>query len=593
MALLIDGRGGRKLEKIARARQATEQTPPLRSVATPRNPWMILTTLSLGFFMTLLDLTIVNIAIPSMLDELQASLDEVLWVLNGYILVLAVLLITSGRLGDLYGPRTMFLLGVVIFTAASVLCGLSPNPAALIAARALQGLGAALLMPQTMAIIVVTFPPERRGPALGIWGAVAGLATVAGPTVGGFLVTAFDWRWIFFVNLPVGVAVLAMAYLIIPDIRREERHRIDVPGVLLATAALLCLIFALTEGQRYGWGVIWSFVSIPLLLVAAAVLFAVFLAHQWNRQFLESRGHGGRHAGPGPPRMRRGGRHARPSGPRHRRPGEPLAPFTLFSDRNYVLMNFVSATVSIGLIGTVLPITIYLQSVLGMSALTAGLTLAPTSVVAMGVSPLAGRLSDRIGGRYILMAGLTCYGAGMIWFTAIATVHSRWQDFMPCMIVAGVGQGCMFAPLVTEALRNVDPRLAGAASGVLNTVRQLGAVLGSASVGALMQNRLAVTLTDEAARRSTSVPAEYRASFTEGFSAAARHGIEVGAGQIGAALRLPDHVPAVVARQVRQTAEGVFGHGFVTAMRPTLALPIVVLLTGAVACLAIKGPTRK
>ncbi|MGH3391793.1 MAG: MFS transporter, partial [Actinomadura sp.] len=166
------------------------------------NPWAILVTLSLGFFMTLLDLTIVNIAVPSMIENLDASLDEVLWVINGYVLILAVLLITAGRLGDLRGQRSVFITGVAVFTVASLLCGLAPTAALLIAARVLQGLGAALLMPQTMAIIVATFPPERRGAAMGVWGAVAGLATIAGPTVGGLLVSAFDWPWIFFVNVP-------------------------------------------------------------------------------------------------------------------------------------------------------------------------------------------------------------------------------------------------------------------------------------------------------------------------------------------------------------------------------------------------------
>src|SRR6266851_7009138 len=170
------------------------------------NPWAVLVVVSLGFFMTLLDLTIVNIAIPNMIDKLHASLDDVLWVLNAYALVLAVLVITAGRLGDLFGPRTMFAAGVALFTAASAACGLAPSAGWLIAFRAVQGLGAAMLMPQTLAIITMIFPAERRGAAFGIWGAVAGVATVAGPTVGGLLVTVLDWRWIFFVNLPIGIA---------------------------------------------------------------------------------------------------------------------------------------------------------------------------------------------------------------------------------------------------------------------------------------------------------------------------------------------------------------------------------------------------
>ena len=230
------------------------------------NPWVVLLVVSLGFFMTLLDLTIVNIAIPDMITQLHASLDDALWVINAYALVLAVLVITAGRLGDLIGPRIMFMSGVAVFTAASAACGLAPGPGWLIGFRAVQGLGAALLMPQTLTIITNTFPPERRGAAFGIWGAVAGVATIAGPTLGGLLVTAFDWRWIFYVNLPLGVLVLLITPVIIPDLRLGRRHRIDIPGVLLASAALLAICYGLVEGQRYNWGKITSFISIPLVL---------------------------------------------------------------------------------------------------------------------------------------------------------------------------------------------------------------------------------------------------------------------------------------------------------------------------------------
>src|SRR6266536_1660108 len=245
------------------------------------NPWAALLVVSLGFFMTLLDLTIVNIAIPDMISRLHASLDDVLWVINAYTLVLAVLLITAGRLGDLLGQRLMFVTGVVIFTAASAACGLAPGPSWLIAFRVGQGLGAAVLMPQTLAILTKVFPPERRGAALGVWGAVAGVATLAGPTLGGLLVTAFDWRYIFFVNLPVGVVVIALAILLIPEVTERRKHRIDIAGVLLASSAMLAICYGLVEGQRYNWGTITSFVTVPLVIGAGAVLLAVFLlAHE-------------------------------------------------------------------------------------------------------------------------------------------------------------------------------------------------------------------------------------------------------------------------------------------------------------------------
>ena len=236
------------------------------------NPWAVLVVVSLGFFMTLLDLTIVNIAIPNMIDKLNASLDDVLWVLNAYALVLAVLVITAGRLGDLVGPRTMFVAGIALFTAASAACGFAPGVGWLIGFRAVQGLGAAMLMPQTLAIVTMTFPPERRGAAFGIWGAVAGLATIAGPTLGGLLVTAFDWRWIFFVNLPIGIAVLSVTFFIIPGFQHGRRHRFDILGVGLASLALLAICYGLVEGQRYDWGTVTSFITIPLIIAAGVVL---------------------------------------------------------------------------------------------------------------------------------------------------------------------------------------------------------------------------------------------------------------------------------------------------------------------------------
>ncbi|WP_131741905.1 MFS transporter [Actinomadura roseirufa] len=513
------------------------------------NPWAILLTLSLGFFMTLLDLTIVNIAIPSMIDKLHASLDEVLWITNAYILVLAVLLITAGRLGDLWGKKNLFIAGVTLFTLSSLACGIAQDPAQLIAARAVQGLGAALLMPQTMSIIINVFPPERRGAALGIWGAVAGVSTVAGPTIGGLLVTSLDWRWIFFVNLPIGVLVLAMAVPILPGHTRTVRHRFDVFGVLLASAALFCLVFGLTEGQKYNWDEgIWG------LIAAGGGLFVIFVVYQRTQQA-----------------------------------GEPLVPFSLFRDRNFTILNFVGAAVSVGMIGMFLPLTIYMQSVLGFSALKAGLVMAPSSVVSMFLAPVAGKLSDRIGGKFILMGGLTAYALGMLWLVAIADVGMSWTSFIAPLSLCGLGIGGVFAPMATEATRNVPPRLAGAASGVNNTTRQIGSVLGSAAAGALLQNRLAASLRDEAATRSASLPPDARERFVSGFAKAGKGGLEVGAGQTGAQQQLPPGVPPAVAHRIQELAGQVFSHGFVHAMKPTMLLPIAIILLSAAACFGMKG----
>jgi EmrB/QacA subfamily drug resistance transporter len=500
------------------------------------NPWVILIVVSLGFFMTLLDLTIVNIAIPNMISRLHASLDDILWVINAYALVLAVLLITAGRLGDLLGQRTVFFAGIALFTVASAACGFAPSPGWLIGFRAVQGLGAALLMPQTLAILTMVFPAERRGAAFGVWGAVAGVATIAGPTLGGLLVTAFDWRYIFFINLPIGVVVLVLTPFLIPDLRTNRKHSFDIGGVLLASLALLSICYALVEGQKYNWGTITSFISIPLLFVVGVVLLVVFLWLQARRQ-----------------------------------DGEPLVPFVLFKDRNYSLMNMVSGFIAIGMLGIFLPFSIYLQSVLGFSALKAGLTMAPASLLAMFVAPVAGRMSDRIGGKYILMAGLLLFAGGMGSIALIAQANSAWYDFLLPQVVAGIGIGCTFAPMTTVALRNVNPMMAGAASGVFNTSRQVGTVIGTAGVGALLQNRLIAGFTSQVQVRAANLPLAAREKLVAGFQSAAKGGLEVGSGARTTGL-----------------AGQIFTHGFVDAMRPTILVPILFLIAGAASCMFIK-----
>jgi EmrB/QacA subfamily drug resistance transporter len=529
---------------------------------TGRNPWAVLVVLCLGFFMVLLDITIVNIAIPSMVDGLKASLDQVLWVLNAYTLTYAVLLITAGRLGDRFGQRTLFAAGLAIFTLASAACGLAQDPNQLIAARVVQGVGGALLTPQTLAILTAIFPAERRGAAFGVWGGIAGLATIAGPVLGGVLTTYLDWRWIFYVNVPIGIVALVATFLVIPDLRPGRAASVEPVGVLLASAGLLAITFGLIEGQRYSWGTVTAVsgvpVTIPGIIAAGVVLLVLFFLWDARRR-------------------------------------TPLVPLTLFRERNFSLMNWVGATVNFGMIGLFLPLTIFLQSALGFSALKAGLTLMPMSLVSMFVAPFAGRMADRLGGKYILLPGLTLFAAGMGWIDWQANVDSTWLTFLPGLIVGGVGLGCTFAPLATVAMRNIRPQMAGAASGVLNTTRQVGGAIGSAVVGAVLQNRLAVSLHDQAvsyaAQLPPQVPAQFRQRFIDGFSSAASSGFEVGASSSSAAGRIPG-VPPQLAGQIAQLAHDVFAHAFIDAMRPTLLVPVAVLAVGAVSCLAIKRRQR-
>jgi MFS family permease len=266
-----------------------------------------------------------------------------------------------------------------------------------------------------------------------------------------------------------------------------------------------------------------------------------------------------------------------------RQSAEPLVPFSLFRDRNFTTLNVIACLVSVGIIGFFLPITIYLQSVLGFSALEAGLILAPMSLVGMVLAPIAGRLSDRFGGKYLLMAGLTLFAVGAALMTALAEVGTSWPVFIGPALVLGVGFGGIFAPMATETMRSVPTQLAGAASGVNNTIRQVGSVIGSAAVGALLQNQLANSLHDEAVRRSAGLPAAAREQFISGFSGSGGAGLDIGGSSRPA---LPSGLPAELVQQVQQMAAAVFQHGYVRAMHPTLLLPILAMLGAAACCLA-------
>ncbi|MEU6718725.1 MFS transporter [Nonomuraea sp. NPDC046802] len=401
----------------------------------------VLATVCLAFFMTMLDTTIVNIAIPDLRADLGASLGQALWVLNSYTLAFAGLLLTCGRLGDRYGHRSVFLAGLAVFTIASGLCGLAQDPAQLIAVRVLQGAGAALLMPQTLSIIMTVFPPDRRGAAFGVWSGVAGLATIAGPAVGGVLVDALTWRSVFLVNLPLGVLAFVAGRVVIPPGGTPGRRRaaLDPIGVLLSSAGLSVLVFALLGGE-------------PYLAVLGGLLLIAFVAHQRSAQ---------------------------------RR--TPLLPFRLFHDRNFTLMNAVLMAALFATVGLLITYTLYLQSVLELSPTQAGLMLAPPSLATLIISPLAGRLAGRVDPRLIFGLGLSVFAAGFVLLALFSDGRTNALALLPGMLLCGVGAGAVFAPANALAMREVPPELNGAASGVVSTLRQVGTVLGTTVVGAILQ----------------------------------------------------------------------------------------------------------
>ena len=527
------------------------------------NPWIVLLVLTMGFFMILLDTTIVNIAIPSMEKGLNATFDEILWVLNAYTLVYAVLLITAGRLGDMFGPKRLFLVGLTIFTLASAACGLSQTAGELIVFRVIQAVGGAILTPQTLAILPNIFPAERRGAAFGIWAGVAGLAAVIGPTLGGFLVTAFSWQSIFFVNVPVGIAALVAAFLLMPEIRFEARHDLDLRGVVLVSAGLFLLVFGLIEGQRYNWGPInsfgafsvgptrWSLLSIYSLLVYAVILLAVFV---WSE----------------------------------RRVRQPLMPLKLFRDRNFSVANLTSGTVTFTMSGFFIPMTIFLQSVLGYSAVHAGLALMPASLALLVASPLTGRLTDRINGKYLVVFGLFCAALGVFLVSQVASLTlTPWVLLLP-LVVLGVGMGSTFAPLTTLAMRDISPTLAGAASGFLVTVRQVSLAIGSAVVGAVLTQQVATDLPRQAARVAGQVPPAFRGRFVAAFQGSGDSSQQFGAGQTRL-QNLPHNLPASTVNELSSLARGVFDHAFLNGMRPALLTASAALLVGMLCATQMRG----
>ncbi|HEV2218143.1 MAG TPA: DHA2 family efflux MFS transporter permease subunit [Candidatus Dormibacteraeota bacterium] len=512
------------------------------------HPAGALAVLVLALFMTLLDLTIVNIAIPSILDGLHTTLDQVLWVLNAYSLLYAVLLITSARLGDIYGPRNMLAAGIAIFTAASVLSGFAQDATQLIAARALQGVGAAVLAPQGMPLLMALFPVEKRGGAFAAYGAASGIAVMAGPTLGGFLVTHFGWRWIFFVNLPIGLLTFALALLLVPDVRPGRRHRLDLFGVALATLGLLGVIFGLIEGQRYDWSAVYGAITIPEIIGAGLAVLVLFLIYQARQQR-----------------------------------GEPLLPFAIFGDRNFTLMTLVMAALGFAMLGVYLPLTIYLQSVLGLSAIDAGITIAAQPLAMMFASGAAAALVQKVDGKYLLIPGLLLFAAGVGYIDWAAHADSSRWSFLPGLLASGVALGFVWTPVFSIGTRNLKPEMAGVGSGVINTIQECGGVLASAAVGALLQNRLAVALHDRAVTAAAQLPPDARQGFVSGFSHAARTGFEVGAGQTGASLP-----PAL-----QQIAHFVFTNAFVDAMRPTMLLPIALVVIAAAATAFARAASRR
>lgn len=410
--------------------------------------WPALYALAAGFFMIMIDTTIVSVSIPSIMTSLGADVTQVMWVSSAYLLTYAIPLLITGRLGDRYGPRELYLVGTAVFTLASLWCGLSSSITSLVAARAVQGLGAAMMSPQTMAVITRLFPPQRRGAPMALWGATASVAGLAGPLLGGLLVDSVGWEWIFFVNVPIGIATIAAVWKLVPRLDTHA-HSFDWTGVALSAVGLTMIVFGLQEGQSKSWpGWILG------LIAGGVVVMGLFV---WQ----QSRNH-----------------------------DEPLMPLELFRNRN-----FAAANVSIFIQGAVVvafsfPLMLFLQTARGLSPTQAALVNLPAAVVSLIGAPIVGKAANNRSTRGFAVSGFLVYGAALV---ATAELMRPGVSVLWLLVPAAfIGlSGCLiWGPVSMSATRDLPPRWAGAGSGVYNATRQLGSVLGSAAIATVIEWQL-------------------------------------------------------------------------------------------------------
>lgn len=417
-------------------------------MTTERNPWLALSALIIGFFLTIIDMTIIAVANPAIMVDLDATVPQVIWVTSAYLLCYAVPLLACGRLGDRFGPKYIYLAGLAVFTVASLLCGLADSIGLLIAARALQGLGSALMTPQTMAVITRIFPQAKRGAAMALWGAVAGLATLVGPILGGLLVDWQGWEWIFLINIPIGLVGLVLGALWVPKLPTFD-HKFDNLGVALNAIGLFLVVYGLQEGDRQDWGAaIWA------MIVAGLLVLAGFVYTQWRNR------------------------------------GEPLLPLGLFRDRNFALSTLAIASIGATVAALMVPLYFYLETVRGKTPTQAALLFAPMAVVTLLCAPLIGKFVDRLHPRIFPMVGFSLYAVSLLVLSMLMTPTAPLLLFVSTGAFAGIANACIWAPLAATATRNLPDHQAGAGSGVYNAVRQVGSVVGSAAVAAVITARM-------------------------------------------------------------------------------------------------------
>jgi len=445
-------------------------------VTDDNRKWWTLGAMCFALFMVMLDNTVVNVALPSIQREIHAQLSALEWVINGYTLTFAVLIATGGRLGDIFGRRLMFLSGVIIFAVTSATAGFAQDPAMLVGSRAIQGVGAALMMPATLSIITNAFPAAERGKAIGTWAGVSALALSIGPVIGGFLTEYVSWRAIFFINLPVAVGAVVATLFAVTESRDEtvDRH-VDYPGVISLTAALTAIILALIEGNSWGWGS----PQIVGLLAGGAIGLAIFVAIEL-------------------------------------RVAAPMVEFALFRTRQFIGTNMVAFIITFAMMGTFFFMAIYMQDILGYSALEAGVRFLPTTMVIAVIAPISGRLADRLGPAVPMSAGLAILAVSMFMFAGISTATTYAGLLIP-FILMGLGIALVMSPMSTAAMNAVSVQKSGVASGVLQMSRMVGASVGVAATGAIFQSQLGSGFNPAGL---TTAPDQARAVFVDALSSA-------------------------------------------------------------------------
>jgi EmrB/QacA subfamily drug resistance transporter len=555
---------------------APKAEPPKKSEAPPQMPrkerggssephrwaekayykWLVMGTTVMALLIILLDVTVVNVATPHIIRDFNASISDIQWAFNSYTIAFAALLIIFGRLGDMFGHKTIFLVGLVFFGVSSALSGASPSIDYLIFFRMLQGIGGAMMMPATLALTLSAFPPHQRGMALGFWGAMAGLALAIGPVLGGFIVDNYSWRWIFYINIPVVLLALFLTTFFIHQKKEALRsHKLDVWGFLTISSAIVALTYAIIEGQKYGWN---SHLILGLF-AASGFLLLLFL-------FIEIGA------------------------------AEPMVNLSLFRDRNFSIGSLLALLITFSMLGTFFLVPLFLQQILGFSAIKTGLTITPLAIAMLIIAPNVGRLSDRFGGRWFLVFGMLIVSVALWMFGDFSATTTQADLILP-FVVFGVGMACIMPVMINVALDRVPPAEYGSGSGVVNTFRQLGGVLGVSIMGVVFSSQLSHNVIP-AVQANSQIPQQTQTQIISQFSGG---NVELAqtsaqdASQQAAIKQLPaDQQPAAeqklkeVSAQVAATVDPAVAK----STNNTFRFSIIFTLIGAFLCLFVRNEPK-